>query len=248
MGTSVGAERTRNRPQAPRRRGFLHRSAATRRAVRRAAREPAGHEPHPCSSPVTSPSSTSCCGSAAAAGVTPEVAARRGRRAALAGGARRWCCSVPTSPHEVARPAPVRRARCPCRRAGAGCPTTCSGPRSASAPRTSPSCPRSGGLAGRVAHRPRRRAGTARPGGRRRRRLRRGRSDHLRLRARPGRRAHRGRRWWSTPTRSGPGVDRVLGLEDHDGFRWDALCQTTGRLSARALREALPRRGRPRRR
>jgi secretion/DNA translocation related CpaE-like protein len=41
----------------------------------------------------------------------------------------------------------------------------------------------------------------------------------------------------------GPGIDRVLGLETHDGFRWDALCQTTGRLSARALREALPRRG-----
>jgi secretion/DNA translocation related CpaE-like protein len=41
----------------------------------------------------------------------------------------------------------------------------------------------------------------------------------------------------------GPGVDRVLGLERSDGVRWDALCQTTGRLSARSLREALPRRG-----
>lgn len=41
----------------------------------------------------------------------------------------------------------------------------------------------------------------------------------------------------------GPGLDRILGLERTDGFRWDALCQTTGRLSARALREALPRRG-----
>ncbi|MBZ5739100.1 septum site-determining protein Ssd [Nocardioides mangrovi] len=40
----------------------------------------------------------------------------------------------------------------------------------------------------------------------------------------------------------GPGVDRVLGLEDRDGVRWDGLCQTTGRLGARALREALPRR------
>ncbi len=40
----------------------------------------------------------------------------------------------------------------------------------------------------------------------------------------------------------GPGVDTVLGLDDVDGFRWDALCQTTGRFSARALREALPRR------
>lgn len=41
----------------------------------------------------------------------------------------------------------------------------------------------------------------------------------------------------------GPGLDRMLGLEGRDGFRWDALCQTTGRLSARALREALPRSG-----
>lgn len=41
----------------------------------------------------------------------------------------------------------------------------------------------------------------------------------------------------------GPGLDRILGVERSDGFRWDALCQTTGRLSARALREALPRRG-----
>lgn len=40
----------------------------------------------------------------------------------------------------------------------------------------------------------------------------------------------------------GPGIDRVLGLEARDGIRWDALCQTTGRLSARSLREALPRR------
>lgn len=40
----------------------------------------------------------------------------------------------------------------------------------------------------------------------------------------------------------GPGVDRVLGLEHRDGVRWDGLCDATGRLSARALREALPRR------
>lgn len=42
----------------------------------------------------------------------------------------------------------------------------------------------------------------------------------------------------------GPGLDRVLGMERTEGFRWDALCRTTGRLSARALREALPRRDR----
>lgn len=40
----------------------------------------------------------------------------------------------------------------------------------------------------------------------------------------------------------GPGIDRVLGLEERDGVRWDGLCHATGRLSARSLREALPRR------
>jgi secretion/DNA translocation related CpaE-like protein len=40
----------------------------------------------------------------------------------------------------------------------------------------------------------------------------------------------------------GPGVDRVLGLDLVDGVRWDALGHATGRLSARALRESLPRR------
>ena len=42
----------------------------------------------------------------------------------------------------------------------------------------------------------------------------------------------------------GAGADRVLGLEDVDGIRWDALLHATGRLSARSLREALPRRDR----
>ena len=40
----------------------------------------------------------------------------------------------------------------------------------------------------------------------------------------------------------GPGADRVLGLDGHDGVRWDALCQTTGRFSGRSLRDSLPRR------
>ena len=40
----------------------------------------------------------------------------------------------------------------------------------------------------------------------------------------------------------GPGLDRILGLDDTEGARWDTLCGTTGRLSSRALREALPRR------
>ncbi|MDF9715788.1 MULTISPECIES: septum site-determining protein Ssd [unclassified Nocardioides] len=41
----------------------------------------------------------------------------------------------------------------------------------------------------------------------------------------------------------GPGADRLLGLEDADGVRWDALAGTVGRIGGRALREALPRRG-----
>ena len=40
----------------------------------------------------------------------------------------------------------------------------------------------------------------------------------------------------------GPGTDQVLGLDHLDGVRWEALGHTTGRLSARALRESLPRR------
>ncbi|WP_372727517.1 septum site-determining protein Ssd [Nocardioides sp.] len=38
----------------------------------------------------------------------------------------------------------------------------------------------------------------------------------------------------------GPGTDRVLGLEGQEGVRWDSLCRTTGRLSSRSLREAVP--------
>ncbi|MDQ6641492.1 MAG: CpaE-like family protein [Actinomycetota bacterium] len=40
----------------------------------------------------------------------------------------------------------------------------------------------------------------------------------------------------------GAGIDRVLGMESLDGIRWDALNNTTGRLSARSLRDALPHR------
>ncbi|WP_310961522.1 septum site-determining protein Ssd [Nocardioides terrisoli] len=39
----------------------------------------------------------------------------------------------------------------------------------------------------------------------------------------------------------GAGVDRVLGVESSSGIRWDAMMAATGRLSARSLREALPR-------
>lgn len=40
----------------------------------------------------------------------------------------------------------------------------------------------------------------------------------------------------------GPGLDRVLGLDEAHGVRWDVLCHTSGRLGARSMREALPRR------
>jgi secretion/DNA translocation related CpaE-like protein len=38
----------------------------------------------------------------------------------------------------------------------------------------------------------------------------------------------------------GPGVDKVVGLDDRDGVRWDALVGSHGRLGSRSLREALP--------
>ncbi len=41
----------------------------------------------------------------------------------------------------------------------------------------------------------------------------------------------------------GPGVDRLLGMEDRPGVRWESLVETSGRLGARALRESVPREG-----
>lgn len=40
----------------------------------------------------------------------------------------------------------------------------------------------------------------------------------------------------------GPGVDRLLGMEDLAGVRWEGLVDTAGRLGARALRESVPHR------
>ena len=40
----------------------------------------------------------------------------------------------------------------------------------------------------------------------------------------------------------GPGLDRVFGLERREGVRWSEVGRTSGRLSARSLREAVPRR------
>jgi secretion/DNA translocation related CpaE-like protein len=39
----------------------------------------------------------------------------------------------------------------------------------------------------------------------------------------------------------GPGLDRLLGMEDVAGVRWEGLVETSGRLGARALRESVPR-------
>lgn len=41
----------------------------------------------------------------------------------------------------------------------------------------------------------------------------------------------------------GPGLDRLVGMEDVPGVRWEALADTDGRLGARELREGVPRRG-----
>ena len=41
----------------------------------------------------------------------------------------------------------------------------------------------------------------------------------------------------------GPGLDRLLGLEEVDGARWESLTDTAGRLGAQALRDSVPRRG-----
>lgn len=40
----------------------------------------------------------------------------------------------------------------------------------------------------------------------------------------------------------GPGLDRLLAMEDLAGVRWEGLAETAGRLGARALRESVPRR------
>lgn len=40
----------------------------------------------------------------------------------------------------------------------------------------------------------------------------------------------------------GGGIDRVVGLEEIEGIRWESLMQSTGRFSSRSLREALPQR------
>jgi secretion/DNA translocation related CpaE-like protein len=44
--------------------------------------------------------------------------------------------------------------------------------------------------------------------------------------------------------RWGPGLDRVLGVDDADGVRWEALADLQGRLGSRSLRAALPGRDR----
>ena len=99
-------------------------------------------------------------------------------------------------------------------------------------------------LADRAAHRRGRRRPGAGPAGRGRRAARAARAPRRSrapsARSRPGTAPPSS----STSTRSGPGVDRVLGLDSTDGVRWSDLASTTGRLGARSLREALPRQDR----
>lgn len=38
----------------------------------------------------------------------------------------------------------------------------------------------------------------------------------------------------------GGGIDRVVGVEELEGIRWESLVESTGRFSSRSLREALP--------
>ena len=188
--------------------------------------------------------STSCCGSPPLPASRPR--SRRDGAAALrgVGRARRWCCVGADLADEVA--APARRAGRGVHVVGLGrrCRRRCSGTRSASAPRPSRSCrarrpgwsscsPTSGdggrprGLVVGVI------GGSGGAG-----------ATDVRVRARrrwprgPGRDAGRRRR----PARARASTG-CSGSRARDGIRWDALCQTTGRLSARSLREALPRRG-----
>ena len=101
-----------------------------------------------------------------------------------------------------------------------------------------------GGLGGRGAHRRRRPGPRARPGGR----------GGGRVRAAPGATTLACALGQTAAAGSGdavvldcdplgPGARHACsGSTACEGFRWDALCQTTGRSQARALREALPRR------
>ena len=141
-------------------------------------------------------------------------------------------------------PGPAARARRPRRGVGAGAATSCSATRCAvgaesvvelprSAPGWSPSCSPTSATAGR---------GDGRAG-RRHRRLRRRRRDDVRLRARPGRGPTRAPPLVVDADPLGPGVDRVLGLDERRRRPVGrARPRRTGRLSARSLREALPRR------
>ena len=93
---------------------------------------------------------------AAAAGVTPDVA--HDGVAALRGWTRRVAGAGRCRRRRRGGAHAARRDATACTSSpGARCRPTCSGPRWRSAPRTSPSCPGSGRLGGRVAHRRRRR-------------------------------------------------------------------------------------------
>ena len=166
---------------------------------------------------------------------------RRPRPCCGAGRRHRSCSSVPTcwpswssSPRragpgvQVVAWSPVPTGDLPRRVAGRG--------------RAGGRAPGRRGARGRAAHRPRRGGPRGGRPGRGGRRLGWCRRHDVRVRARPGGRASAGRRSWSTSTRSAPGCDRVLALDEASGVRWDSLGRSSGRLSGRSLREAVPRR------
>ena len=165
---------------------------------------------------------------AAAAGAAARGGVVGRRRAAALGLGARWCWSAPTWPPSWSS---WRR------RAGPGVHVCAWSPApTGSLPRRAAGRRRAGGRAagrgragGRAAHRP----GRGRPPrGRRlvgvRRRLGRRRRHDVRVRARPGRRGRRADRCVVDLDPLGAGCDRVLGLDDASGVRWDSLGTAVG--------------------
>ena len=214
--------------------GFHSRAASRRRraVVRATGRQALGrHERSARSSPPTT--------GPARRGAAPRRGRRRRRRVAAgpgdqalaAGPRRRRCSSAPT----------WRAVRRPARSAAAPTSMSCAlagvrddlfrGRAGSSAPSSVVELPGSAGLAGRAAHRrgdraPRRgrpSASSAARGG--------AGATTLRLRAGQVAAADAGTaRCSSTATRWAPASTGSSALEPHDGVRWDALAQTTGRL------------------
>ena len=168
---------------------------------------------------------------AAAAGVTALTRARRGATRCGRGPPRPWCWSASTPPGPLARIAPPRRAGVHVVGRG-GVPDDVFRTALALGAENVAELPRLGRLADRAARRPRRRPARSGSvtlgvmGGS-------GGAGATTFACALGQMAARtGTAVVVDADPLGPGVDRVLGLDGDDGVRWDALCQTTGRLSA----------------